>query len=154
MDTRPLCPWDSPGKNTGVGCGALLQGIFPTPGVKPLFLKSPALAGVFVFLTTSTTWEAWVLSRFKLQIPHWNISFLYRYISKTCCCQRPKRMGHHKRSSQGEWSQKERLRQCHVVVAHLQGPEHLQSSLRTCNYNSETCRPSLKLPISANPPQE
>ena len=29
---RPLCPWDSPGKNTGVGCHALLQGIFPTQG--------------------------------------------------------------------------------------------------------------------------
>ena len=25
--TRLLCPWDSPGKNTGVGCYALLQGI-------------------------------------------------------------------------------------------------------------------------------
>ena len=25
-----LCPWDSPGKNTGVGCRFLLQGIFPT----------------------------------------------------------------------------------------------------------------------------
>ena len=30
--TRPLCPWDSPGKNTGVGCHFLLQGIFPTQG--------------------------------------------------------------------------------------------------------------------------
>ena len=28
--TRHLCPWDSPGKNPGVGCHALLQGIFPT----------------------------------------------------------------------------------------------------------------------------
>ena len=28
--TRLLCPWDSPGKNTGVGCCALLQGVFPT----------------------------------------------------------------------------------------------------------------------------
>ena len=28
--TRLLCSWDSPGKNTGVGCYALLQGIFPT----------------------------------------------------------------------------------------------------------------------------
>ena len=27
-----LCPWDSPGKNTGVGCHSLLQGIFPTQG--------------------------------------------------------------------------------------------------------------------------
>ena len=25
-------PWDSPGKNTGVGCHGLLQGIFPTQG--------------------------------------------------------------------------------------------------------------------------
>ena len=30
--TRPLCPWDSPGKSTGVGCHALLQGIYPTQG--------------------------------------------------------------------------------------------------------------------------
>ena len=29
---RPLCPWDSPGKNTGVGCHFLLQGIFSTQG--------------------------------------------------------------------------------------------------------------------------
>ena len=27
------CPWDSPGKNTGVGGHALLQGIFPTQEV-------------------------------------------------------------------------------------------------------------------------
>ena len=31
---RLLCPWDSPGKNTGVGCRDLLQGIFPTQGWK------------------------------------------------------------------------------------------------------------------------
>ena len=30
--TRLLCPWDSPGKNTGVGCHSLLQGIFLTQG--------------------------------------------------------------------------------------------------------------------------
>ena len=33
--TRLLCPWDSPGKNTGVGCCVLLQGIFPTQGSNP-----------------------------------------------------------------------------------------------------------------------
>ena len=27
---RLLCPWDSPGKNTGVRCHFLLQEIFPT----------------------------------------------------------------------------------------------------------------------------
>ena len=29
---RLLCPWDIPGKNTGVGCHGLLQGIFLTQG--------------------------------------------------------------------------------------------------------------------------
>ena len=29
---RLLCPWDSPGKNTGVGCHVLLQGIFTSWG--------------------------------------------------------------------------------------------------------------------------
>ena len=28
--TRHLCPWDFPGKNAGVGCRTLLQGILPT----------------------------------------------------------------------------------------------------------------------------
>ena len=32
---RRLCPWDSPGKKTGVGCHALLQGIFPTQRQNP-----------------------------------------------------------------------------------------------------------------------
>ena len=33
-----LCPWNSPGKNTGVGCHFLLQGIFPTQRSNPLLL--------------------------------------------------------------------------------------------------------------------
>ena len=33
--TRLLCPWDSPGKNIGAGCHALLQGIFPTQQSNP-----------------------------------------------------------------------------------------------------------------------
>ena len=34
MDYSPpgSCPWDSPGKDTGVGFHVLLQGIFPTQG--------------------------------------------------------------------------------------------------------------------------
>ena len=38
MDYSParlLCPWNSPGKNTGVGCHSLLQGNLPNPGIKP-----------------------------------------------------------------------------------------------------------------------
>ena len=37
MDCRLLCPWNSPGKNTGVGCQSLLQRIFPTQGSNPGF---------------------------------------------------------------------------------------------------------------------
>ena len=36
--TRFLCPWDSPQKNTGVGCHALLQGITSTQGSNLHFL--------------------------------------------------------------------------------------------------------------------
>ena len=32
---RPLCPWDSPGKNTGVGSYSFLQGIFQTEELNP-----------------------------------------------------------------------------------------------------------------------
>ena len=32
------CPWDSTGKDTGVGCGFLLQRIFPTQGSNPCLL--------------------------------------------------------------------------------------------------------------------
>ena len=30
---RLLCPWESPGENTGVGSRSFLQGIFPTQGL-------------------------------------------------------------------------------------------------------------------------
>ena len=33
--TRLLCLWNSPGKNSGVGCHFLLQGIFLTQGLNP-----------------------------------------------------------------------------------------------------------------------
>ena len=46
---------DSPGKNAGGGCHALL----PRSGIKPESLTSPALAGGF--LTTSATLEAFDL---------------------------------------------------------------------------------------------
>ena len=42
--TRILCPWDSPGKNTGVECPLSSPGDLPHPGIKPV---SFALAGGF-----------------------------------------------------------------------------------------------------------
>ena len=52
-----LCPWDSPGKSTEVGCHFLLQGILlANPKTESESLSSPAFSGSF--FTTSTTWEA------------------------------------------------------------------------------------------------
>ena len=42
MDSIPprfFCPWDSPDKNTGLGCHARLQGIFPTQGSNLCLLR-------------------------------------------------------------------------------------------------------------------
>ena len=61
VSPRLLCPWDSPGKSTGVGCCALFQGIFPNQGIfltqgSNPHLTSTALAGGS--FTTFTTWDA------------------------------------------------------------------------------------------------
>ena len=59
LPTRLLCPWDSPGKNTEVGCHALLQEIFLTQGLNSSLLRcrqilyplshlgSPPLVGMY-----------------------------------------------------------------------------------------------------------
>jgi len=39
-------PRDSPGKNTGVGCHALLQGIFPDPEVEPASPAAPEFLSI------------------------------------------------------------------------------------------------------------
>ena len=36
---RLLCPWDAPGKHTGVGCPSLLQDIFSTNGSNPRLFR-------------------------------------------------------------------------------------------------------------------
>ena len=58
--------WDSPSKNTGVGCHALLQGVFPTQGSNPrvsrlLHWKAGSLALVPLgspLPTHSTPWQS------------------------------------------------------------------------------------------------
>ena len=53
---RLLCPWDSPDKNTGMGCHFLFQDIFPNPGIKPTppvlqadYLPLSHLGSLFLF---------------------------------------------------------------------------------------------------------
>jgi len=63
MDCSPprlLCPWDSPGKNTGVGCHSLLQGLFLSQD-RTCVSYVPALAGEL--FTTRAIWEAPILER-------------------------------------------------------------------------------------------
>ena len=52
VPARLLSPWDSPGKNTGVGCHALLQGVFLTQG------SNPGLLHCRQILYPWTTYEA------------------------------------------------------------------------------------------------
>ena len=57
-----LCPWDSPGKHTGVGCPALLQGIFLTQGSNPHLFCLPVLAtGFFTINATCEILQARIL---------------------------------------------------------------------------------------------
>ena len=80
--TRLLCPWDSPGKNTGMGCHFPLQGIFPTQGLnlglwhcrQTLYRLSHQQ---MTFLSTSTaadTGDIWEGA----------ISYLYDHIQMWC----------------------------------------------------------------------
>ena len=58
LDCSPPGPsvhGDSPGKNTGVGCHALLQGIFQTQGSN--LRLPPALADKFLPMSTSWAFE-------------------------------------------------------------------------------------------------
>ena len=56
---RLLWPWESPGKNTGVGCHALLQGIFPTQELNP---HLPCLLHCRCILYCWATREARIIS--------------------------------------------------------------------------------------------
>ena len=50
MDYSPArfpCPWGFPGRNTGVGCHFLLQGIFLTQGSNLSLLKVSCITGRF-----------------------------------------------------------------------------------------------------------
>ena len=57
----PTGSWDSTGKNTGVGCRALLQGIFPTQGSNPGLPNSRQilyhlLNSYYLLMIMGTTW--------------------------------------------------------------------------------------------------
>ena len=61
--TSLLCPWDFPGKNTGVGCHALFQGIFLTQGSS-------------LHLIRLLHWQAGSLPPCHLGSPTWQAAFV------------------------------------------------------------------------------
>ena len=79
--TRPRSSWGSPGKNTGVGCHGLLQGIFPTQGL------NPGLRTAGGFFTIWATREAprgsnGPRSRWQQScIPLWRLYRIIEYVS-------------------------------------------------------------------------
>ena len=53
--TSFLCPWNSPGMNTGVGCHSLLQGIFQPRGQT----RVPCISGRFFTVWATRETHAW-----------------------------------------------------------------------------------------------
>ena len=62
---RLPCPWDSPGKNTGKGCHALLQGIFPFQGLYPGLLHCRRILYYLSHWGSSKWWKGAWLSQAK-----------------------------------------------------------------------------------------
>ena len=69
--TRLLCPWDSPDKNTGVGCHALLKGIFLTQGLNPWLL---------CLLHCRQILYLWSHLGSPMYILYLNINFVYQWV--------------------------------------------------------------------------
>ena len=76
---RPLCPWDSLGKNTGVGCHFLLQGIFLTRNGRRV--SYVYLHWLPVFFTTSATLEALSTHTHTVKTVYYNYVLTNRLIT-------------------------------------------------------------------------
>ena len=92
LHAKLLCPWDFPGKNTGVSCHFLLQGIFLTRGWTQVSYKSPVLQVDSLLLHHLENYTVlqkckWLLllqtSRFVLasvSFFHWKLPFLAQIV--------------------------------------------------------------------------
>ena len=78
-----VCPWNSPGKNTGVGCHSLLQGIFATQGLNPGLLHCGQI--LYHLSNQGSPWAVYAYS-FSLCIlffffPAWNLCYCMQTFS-------------------------------------------------------------------------
>ena len=75
--SRILCPWNSPGKNTGVGCYSLLQGIVQTQGLNPSLLLQPGEGrGQYSGLENSMDYIIHVITRVR----HDWVTFIHSFL--------------------------------------------------------------------------
>ena len=86
---RLLCAWDSLGKNTGVGCHALLQGIFPAQGSNPhilclLYWQMGSLPNDFIVSQNSNFFLlGYVLELIILgQFPVYDAQFFFYFLTR------------------------------------------------------------------------
>ena len=68
--SRLLCPWNSPGSNTGVGCHSLLQEIFLTQGLNPGLLLCRQ-----ILYHLSHRGNPWYIK--SSQIKDWSVGFFF-----------------------------------------------------------------------------
>ena len=91
---RLLCPWDSPGKKSGVGCHSLLQGIFPTQELNQGLLHcrqilywlrqqgSPNTYSLgYVF---ANTWHTQIF-KISVNLMVWRVLICVMYIQRSNC---------------------------------------------------------------------
>ena len=101
-ELRLLCPWDSPGKNTGVDCHFLLQRIFLTQELSPSLLHHRQILywlnyvtdkyhlvpfysyGPFLFLSKENL--KYHHRRYKTQVTVWSIEVFYQYFCIISLC--------------------------------------------------------------------
>ena len=76
--SRLLCPWNSPGKNTGMCCHFLLQGIFPTQRLNPGLLHCRQI----LFTVWVTNWPSNLWVWLYLIMPHKCVSFSRRSLTQ------------------------------------------------------------------------
>ena len=69
MPIRLLCPWNSPGNNTGVGCHFLFQGIIWTQGLN----LHPLYGQADFFFTTVPPSSVQLLSHVQLFVTPWTV---------------------------------------------------------------------------------
>ena len=90
QSTRPFCPRDSPGKNTGVCRHSLLQGIFLTQGYLSecscYSFPLPIKGHLIQFFPKLFLFQSWVNKYEELQLVLWITAFKIQFF----ICQFPK----------------------------------------------------------------